>query len=86
MNVDLTLKFSFRGSMKDDLALRKVLDFNETTCIKKYRGESRVFIDSDDWTYIYNDVPLTIMNDLYIDINKYDGKISIIINNFSSQK
>lgn len=87
MKVNLILKFNISDRNTKDTILKNIVDFNETTCIKNYKMDNyNVNMMLSGIEYYYNNVPLDRMNDLYSDVRKYDGKISIIINEFISSR
>ncbi len=87
MNVNLILKFHIYDRNMSANELKRIVEFNETTCISKYKEDNyNVNVNLMAIEYIYNNVPLDRMNDLYSDIQKFNGKVSIIINELSSHK
>ena len=83
MNVNLTLKFKIIDRNMSAKELKNIVEFNETTCIKDYKAPYyNVNISPLGIEYVYENVPLDSMNELYIDVKKYEGLISIIINDF----
>jgi hypothetical protein len=92
MNVNLELKFEFNDNQIKDDNNNKVDNFIKSTCINKYLDPYTSTIHDGlmyyyySQSYSFNNVPLDRMNDLYSDVRKYDGKISIIINEFTSSR
>jgi hypothetical protein len=92
MNVNLQLKFEFNDNHFKDENNQKVDEFMKTTCINKYLNTTTSILHDGLMynyyanSYTYENVPLDRMHELYSDVQKYDGKISIIINEFVSSR
>jgi hypothetical protein len=69
MNVNLMLKFPIYDRNMSAKELKRIVDFNETTCIAKYKEDNyNVNVNLTGIEYNYNGVPLDRMNELYSDI------------------
>jgi hypothetical protein len=86
MNVNLILKFRLFDRNMRAKELKNIVEFNETTCIKNYKApDYNVNISPSGIEYVYENVPFDSMHELYSDVKKYEGLISIIINEFGSR-
>ncbi len=87
MNVNLILKFRIFDRNMSAKELKSIVEFNESTCIKNYKTPYyNVNISPLGIEYAYENVPFDSMNELYSDVKKHEGLISIIINEFGSKK